>query len=110
AREWLAASLDRDERQLSSVYATAEAVLAPLVLAPASLPAPDLDALLVERGTLYLCAAAHEQRRHRPMFTALTEQLFERAFALARRQGGRLSSPLLVVLDEAAAIAPLREL
>ena len=109
ALEWLEAALDRDERQLSSVYATLETLLAPL-RGGTEAPGFDPSRLLEGEGTLYLCATAHDQRRFRPLFTATTEILLTHAFALARQQGGRLQKPLLVVLDEAAAIAPLREL
>jgi type IV secretory pathway TraG/TraD family ATPase VirD4 len=40
----------------------------------------------------------------------MTNELLHAAFSLARRQGGSLERPLLVVLDEAAAIAPIKEL
>ena len=70
----------------------------------------DPAGLLATGATLFLCAPAHDQRRQRPLFTAVVQQVIEEAFELARRQGGRLERPLLVVLDEAAAIAPLAEL
>jgi type IV secretory pathway TraG/TraD family ATPase VirD4 len=111
AVRWLEASFDRDDRQLSSVLATIEAVLAPLLReADAAVEAIDPARLLAEDGTLFLCAPAHEQRRYRPLFTSVTQVLLEEAFARARLDGGRLRRPLLVVLDEAAAIAPLAEL
>ena len=102
----------RDERTRSSVYTTAETVLAPFAHAP---PAPSAAApfeprlLLGGPHTLYLCAPAHDQRRLRGYFTALTQQVLSHAFACATRSGP-LNPPLLVVLDEAAHIAPLPEL
>ena len=60
--------------------------------------------------TLYLCAPAHDQRRLRGYFTALTQQVLSQAFTRATRRGKPLDPPLLVVLDEAAHIAPLPEL
>jgi len=110
ALEWLGASLDRDERQLGSVYATVEATLAPLLHRDVQIEDLDIARMLREDGTIYLCAAAHEQRRHRALFTSVVEQVLEQAFTLAREQGGSLERKLLVVLDEAAAVAPLREL
>jgi type IV secretion system protein VirD4 len=66
--------------------------------------------LLDGSNTLYLCAPAHDQRRLRGFFTALTQQVLAEAFARATRSGRPLDPPLLVVLDEAAHIAPLVEL
>jgi type IV secretory pathway TraG/TraD family ATPase VirD4 len=66
--------------------------------------------LLGGRHTLYLCAPAHDQRRLRGFFIALTHQVLSHAFTASTRAGKPLSPPLLVVLDEAAHIAPLAEL
>jgi type IV secretion system protein VirD4 len=101
----------RDERTRSSVYTTAETILAPFAhppRTPASWFEPRL--LLGEPHTLYLCAPAHDQRRLRGYFIALTQQVLFHAFARATRSGRALEPPLLVVLDEAAHIAPLAEL
>ena len=103
----------RDERTRSSVYTTAETVLAPFAHAPTGPPsaAPfEPSHLLGGAHTLYLCAPAHDQRRLRGYFTALTQQVLAYAFASATRSGRQLDPPLLVVLDEAAHIAPLPEL
>lgn len=70
----------------------------------------DPERLLDGPHTLYVCAPAHDQRRLRAVFAALIEQVINVAFARASRLGGPLDPPLLVVLDEAANIAPLREL
>jgi type IV secretion system protein VirD4 len=61
-------------------------------------------------NTLYLCAPAHDQRRLRGYFTALTQQVLSHAFECSTRAARPLDPPLLVVLDEAAHIAPLAEL
>lgn len=103
----------RDERTRSSVYTTAETVLAPFAHAPPGPPssAPfEAQQLLGGSHTLYLCAPAHDQRRLRGYFTALTQQVLSCAFSSATRSGRPLDPPLLVVLDEAAHIAPLPEL
>jgi type IV secretion system protein VirD4 len=103
----------RDDRTRSSIYTTAETVLAPFAHPP---PGPlargsfEPDHLLQGVHTLYLCAPAHDQRRLRGYFTALTQAVLARAFATATRAGRPLQPPLLVVLDEAAHIAPLPEL
>jgi type IV secretion system protein VirD4 len=102
----------RDERTRSSVYTTAETVLAPFghhgVWATAEPFEP--RNLLGGPHTLFLCAPAHDQRRLRGYFTALTQQVLTHAFVRATRTGRPLDPPLLVVLDEAAHIAPLPEL
>ena len=103
----------RDDRTRSSVYTTAETVLAPFAQQP---PGPAAAApfepaqLLRAANTLYLCAPAHDQRRLRGYFTALTQSVLSHAFASATKSGRPLDPPLLVVLDEAAHIAPLPEL
>ena len=108
----------RDDRQRSSVFTTAETVLEPFaepVSAPPARPGPappDIDpgCLLAGSNTLYVCAPAHDQRRLRAVFSALVKEVLDRAFARSARLGRPLSPPLLVVLDEAANIAPLVEL
>ena len=128
------ASWARDDRQRSAVYSTAETVIeafadpevaasaevvtgpARHLLGPAVGPrcAPDdvVDpaGMLDGHDTLYLCAPAHDQRRLRPVFATLVSQVVEAAFARAARGGAPLDPPLLVVLDEAANVAPIAEL
>jgi type IV secretion system protein VirD4 len=107
------ASWCRDERTRSSVSTTTETVLAPFAQVSetglADIFEPDR---LLDGGahTLYLCAPAHDQRRLRGYFCALTQQVLGTAFERATRAGRPLDPPLLVVLDEAAHIAPLPEL
>jgi len=131
------ATWQRDDRQRSSVYTTAETVLEPFAepesaarslqfsdTPPYGTPAVpgvrsfpwageeevDATALLDGPNTLYLCAPAHDQRRLRAVFCALVKQVLEVAFDRAARRGRPLDPPLLVVLDEAANIAPLVDL
>jgi type IV secretion system protein VirD4 len=105
------ASWCRDERTRSSVYTTAETILAPFASDGAAPHATfEPGDLLGGCHTLYLCAPAHDQRRLRGYFTALTQQVLSHAFRQATRAGKPLDPPLLVVLDEAAHIAPLPEL
>jgi type IV secretion system protein VirD4 len=113
AMEAARASWCRDERTRSSVYTTAETVLAPFAASGvAATPTRWFDpgALLDGSHTAYLCAPAHDQRWLRGYFTALTNQVLSQAFARSTRSGQPLDPPLLVVLDEAAHIAPLAEL
>ena len=110
----------RDDRTRSSVYTTAETVLAPFAHSAAAPSTPTRmtparfvpSDLLAGDGanTLYLCAPAHDQRRLRGYFTALTQQVLTHAFECSTRTAQPLDPPLLVVLDEAAHIAPLAEL
>jgi len=108
----LLASTQRDERQLSSVYATLEALLEPMLeQSPNPLAAPlAARRFLEEDGTLYLCAPVREQRRFAPLFCAVIDEVLDHAVQRARRDGGVLDRRLLVVLDEAAAIAPIADL
>ncbi len=111
----LEATWARDDRQLSSVYTTAETVLEafadPNVSESAARSEIDPEALLDGRAnTLYVCAPAHEQHRLHSIFVALISQVLGTAYEKVQREGRPLSPPLLVVLDEAANIAPLAEL
>lgn len=106
------ATWSRDERQRSSIYTTAETVLAayadPRVLAAAYQPDLTPDRLLDgSRTTAYLCAPAHEQQRLRPLFATLIEQLLAAAYERVAKTGRPLDPPLLLVLDEAANVAAI---
>lgn len=109
------ATFKRDERQRSSIYTTAETVLGayadPGVL-EASIAAELTAERLLDGGahTAYLCASAHEQQRLRPLFATLIQELVAAVYDRATATGRPLDPPLLVVLDEAANIAPLRDL
>lgn len=130
-----AATWQRDPRQRSAVYTTAETVLDaycdPGVAASADTPAAgqlfsarrpgvgaaggasgiiDPNVLLSGRHTVHLCAPSHDQRRLRPVFTALVNHVLHVAYERAGAGGTPLDPPLLVVIDEAANVAPLAEL
>ncbi len=109
------ASFSREERQRSSVYTTAETVLAayadPLVVRSCERHELDPAALLDGgRHTAYLVAPSHEQERLQSVFVALVRQVVEEALTAASRLGRPLDPPLLIVLDEAANVAPLASL
>jgi type IV secretion system protein VirD4 len=132
------AHFSREERQRSSVATTAEVVLQPFaelpgVEEPAPAPppmwspgppggqppggpgasrAPRLDpaALVAGPNTLYLCAASHEQRRLSPLFVAVLHDLVEHVVDTVTAARAPLEPPLLLVLDEAANLAPLPDL
>jgi type IV secretion system protein VirD4 len=112
------ASWARDGRQRSAVYTTAETVLEAFAdrdVAAASdppWPGPRVDpaALLDGEASLYLCAPAHDQRRLRPLLATIVGQVIEAAYERATQTGRPIDPPLLVLLDEAANVAPLAEL
>lgn len=105
---WLA-SWSRDERILSSALATSLTVLEPVSEVGAG-PGLDPGALLDQRGTAYLCAPMEDQRRYAGLFVAVLRDIIGEATRRSVRLGRPLDPPLLCVLDEAAAIAPLPEL
>lgn len=63
--------------------------------------------LLDGNNTLFLSAPASEQRRLRGLFSALVIEVVNAAFARSARTGEPLDPRLLLMMDEAANIAPL---
>jgi len=116
--EELAAQAGADPRQRDSVWSgvrrATDALADPRVLAACCPPAGehfDPAAFLRQSGTLYLLGSTGTQLSLAPLITALVEQLTDTARQLAARSpGGRLDPPLLLLLDEAANIAPLPSL
>jgi type IV secretion system protein VirD4 len=108
------ASLARDERTVSSVYASVESVLGaygdPRVLGTTIGEGISGERLIDSGGTVYLCGSVHEQRRLAPLFSALVQEVFTAAYERYERTGRPLSPPLLVLLDEAGNIAPIPDL
>jgi len=108
------ATQNREERQRSSVYTTAEMIVGafadPDVIAETS-GSDYSPAALLDGGanTLYLCAPLHEQERLRPVFSMLVQELMASVYERAAASG-RLDPPLLLLLDEAANIAPIPNL
>ena len=104
-----------DDRTRGSVYATAQTVLIAYV-DPGVLASAMSSELRAERlldggwHTAYLCAPAHEQRRLQPLFATLVQEIIAHAYAHTTETGKPLDPPLLLVLDECANIAPLRDL
>jgi type IV secretion system protein VirD4 len=110
----LGACAERDERIRSSVATTLETVLSPfedpLVAVATATTDIALADLLTGRGTLYLCGPSHEQYRVQGLFAAIVSSIIDTAVALAGARGAPLDPPLLLVLDEVANIAPVRDL
>ncbi len=110
----LAACEGRDPRILSSVATTLETVLAPfedpVVAASTASAEVDLRRLLDQNGTLFLCGPSHEQHRIQALFAALVSSAVAEAVQRVSDAAAPLDPPLLLVLDEAANIAPIRDL
>ena len=127
----------KEDRQRSSIYTTVETILEPFAGSFAgsfagpcagpfaglcadggtgvggpepSEPAIDPARLVAAPNTLYLCAPAHDQRRLTPLFVSVIRQVLEHVYDQVSRTGRPIDPPLLVVLDEAANIAPLADL
>jgi type IV secretion system protein VirD4 len=109
------ANWNREERQRSSIYTTAETIIGafadPRVLNASSgadyTPAELLDG---RSNTLYLCAPAHEQERLRTVFAAMISELVSVVYEISAQTGKPIDPPLLIVLDEAANVAPVPDL
>jgi hypothetical protein len=113
--EELAAQSLADPRQRDSVWSgvrRAVDCLADPRVADACSPNKDEQfaptAFLESAGTLYLLGATGVQLSVAPLITALLEDILDTARAIAAtRPHGRLDPPLLLLLDEAANIAPI---
>ncbi|HEV2791707.1 MAG TPA: type IV secretory system conjugative DNA transfer family protein [Solirubrobacterales bacterium] len=109
------ANWNRDERQRSSIYTTAETALRafadPRVLEATS-RADYTPADLLDGGanTLYLCGPAHEQSRLASLFGSMVSEVVAMVFDLSASTGRPIEPALLMALDEPANSAPIREL
>lgn len=114
-RAWLATQ-NREEKQRSSVYTTAETVVAAFADPQVQHETDAADYTpehLLNGGcnTLYLCSPLQEQERLRAVFSALTQEFLTHAYEKASADGGHPLDPAaLLLLDEAANIAPLPNL
>lgn len=106
----------KEDRQRSSIYTTVETVLEPFAGgadkagSAASGRSIDPGRLVGGPNTLYLCAPAHDQKRLTPLFVSVVRQVVEHVYDQVTRTRQPLDPPLLIVLDEAANIAPLADL
>ncbi|HUC07148.1 MAG TPA: type IV secretory system conjugative DNA transfer family protein [Solirubrobacterales bacterium] len=113
-RAWRA-TLNREERQRSSVYTTAEVAVQafsdPYVIEETA-GSDYTPTTLLDGGanTLYLCAPEHEQERLAPLFSMLVQELLAVVAESTAATGKPLDPPLLLLLDEAATIAPIPNL
>lgn len=113
-RAWQATQ-NREERQRSSVYTTAEMIVSafadPRVAEETKGGDYSPTALLDGRAnTLYLCAPLHEQERLRTVFSMLVQELLAVVYETVAATGKPLDPPLLLLLDECANIAPIPNL
>ena len=110
-----------EPRFLTSVRATAKAIMeiwgrpeiAETVDISSDKPLPllDLDRLLDDSdSTLYLVAPASEQQTYTPIYETLVNAVLKRFETRAQTAGIPPARPLLLAIDEAAHIAPLRHL
>lgn len=109
------ATQNREERQRSSIYTTAEMTLGayadPKVAEETAAADYSPTALLDGRAnTLYLCAPQHEQERLRTIFSTVIQELLAVVYESVAATGRPLDPPLLLLLDEAANIAPIPNL
>jgi type IV secretion system protein VirD4 len=114
ALETLEATWRLDEKTRDSIFLTARTVLKPWAdpEIAASSDVSEIDPAWLWSGdnTLYVCAPAHQQEQLVPVFSGLLEEVINAAYEAASSHGGDLPRRLLIVVDEAANIAPLRYL
>lgn len=116
ALQWYQSVQERPERERGSCYSTSQRALRPYiersVAASAIDPGFDVRRFLEsDNDTLYLVAPQSEQERLSGVFASLVMTVMTDAADLAQsRQDGSLRRPLLVVLDECANTAPIRDL
>jgi type IV secretion system protein VirD4 len=113
-RAWRAI-FGREARQRSSIYMTADVamrVFADPIVAQETSGADYSPGMLLDgnANTLYLCAPRHEQRRLRPLFSTIVQELLAVVEDLHAEREAPLDPPLLLLLDEAANIAPIPDL
>ncbi len=99
-----------DPRTVASVYATARTLVwpwvDPLVAEATKTCTVDLDWLLADRNTLYICVPVKEQHRLRPVLGGLLHDLMGQAFDRFVATNVPIDPALLVVIDESATIRP----
>lgn len=102
-----------EERTRSSVYATAQSVVWPWadpgVAAASKTSSINLDWLLSDSNTVYLCAPIEDQQRLSPAFGGLLNDIIRQVYLQVAQTKRPLDPPLLIVVDEAGN-TPLRAL
>lgn len=109
------AHCSREERYRSSITTTAETILAPFsdsrVIAATKEPNYGVEKLLNgDSNTLYLFSPRSEQQRLGVLFATIIEEAIAAVDTRFAERGKPLDPPLLLLLDEAANLAPIAEL
>ncbi|WP_254886230.1 type IV secretory system conjugative DNA transfer family protein [Streptomyces sp. NA02950] len=126
ARRGLSATQKRDKMTLAGIFANADFLLKPFLSAqmapttdirfdedgkpysPFGLQVLDIEHVLDEGGTIYAISDEEEQEMLRPVFQAVAQSYLRACRKRQRRQGaGPLVNPPLLLLEEAANVAPL---
>ena len=123
ARDALWGVWSNEERTRASIYTTCRSFIEPWSdphVAAASAGPCEITPEWLTSGdnTLYIIAPSRDQARLRAVFTALVTDLVDAAMEKATRtkadgngrEGGQLERRLLLLLDEAANICPVRQL
>jgi type IV secretion system protein VirD4 len=115
ARQNFLAHCSREPQMKSSIHATAANALIAYQDEKVLRSARERDITpdkLLDGGwnTAYLCAPHHEQKRLKPLFATLIEEHIQAVNEYTTITNKPIDPPLLVVLDEAANIAPLDDL
>jgi type IV secretory pathway TraG/TraD family ATPase VirD4 len=100
----LSGMLSMDPKTYESVLATASAMLAPWTIPQ---PLAAVRSVVSGSNTLYLCAPRGDHRRYEGLFRGAVKAVVDEQERRAAR-GDALN--LLIVLDEAASIAPIEDL
>jgi len=100
----IAALQGMEQRTQDSVCATMEAMLLPWQVRQ---PLARVVDVLNGENTLYLCAPRSDHRHYEGLFRGALRVVIDEQ---ERRAGAGAAPPLLIVLDEAASIAPMEDL
>ena len=113
-----AATCHRESRTHDSAYATAESIASAFTSPTVRTATTITDASLVinaeevldKKQTVYLVAPVDEQELYAPLFIALIQSIVRAAQRRYAANGQALDPPLMLMLDEAAHVAPLPNL
>ena len=110
-----AATFRREDRARSSLFQVMQQIVGAYLdptVAASSASSDIVPAELLTAGspTLYICAPHHDQARLRPVFAALVAQVLAAVYERSAATNAPLDPPVLLVLDEAANIAPVEDL
>jgi type IV secretion system protein VirD4 len=104
ASDLLATFLEHESKTLDGVVTTAETMLMPWRFRQ---PLANVRSVVEGANTLYLCSPRGEQRHYESLFRGALRMVLEEQQRLVDQGRQR---PLLLVLDEAATVAPLEDL